>query len=68
VKKRKQRAEGGDHGRPDPPVGRDPFINAEIRDEEAARGLSVTFPGGVVARASTREEVSLLVELMRALA
>lgn len=68
VKKRKETVNGHGAGESDPPAGANPFIIAEIREDESASGLSVTFPGGVVARASTREQVDLLVVLMRALA
>jgi transposase-like protein len=68
VKRRKQAANGHGDGEAGPPVGANPFIIAEIREDESASGLSVTFPGGVVARATTREQIVLLVELMRALA
>ena len=67
IKKRKESREGrGGNGLPRP-AGVDPFIIADIREDGPAVGLSVTFPGGVVARASTRDQVELLAELMRTL-
>ena len=44
------------------------FLLAEIRDDVPAVGMSVNLPGGMVARASTREEIALLAELIKALA
>jgi len=45
------------------------FLLAEVRDEAEATsvGVSVSLPGGVVARAGSREEVLLLAELIKAL-
>lgn len=43
------------------------FMLAEIRDEVSVSGLSVSLPGGMMVRANTREEVTLLAELIKAL-
>lgn len=44
------------------------FLLAEVGEEApVAKGLSVRLPGGAVASVSSREEVPLLVELIRAL-
>jgi len=68
VKQRREEVAG-----PDPRERKGPakqqFLLAEIRDErEEEPALSVSLPGGVVARVSSRKQVSLLVELVKALA
>ena len=67
----KQRREEG--ASPDPGERKGPakqqFLLAGIRDvREEEAGLSVRLPGGVVARVNSRKQVSLLVELVKALA
>ena len=44
------------------------FLLAEIVEDVPVSGLGVVLPGGVEARACTREEVVLLAELIKALA
>lgn len=67
IKKRREARDGIGDGSRDLRAGMDRFIIAEIREDEPLPALSVTFPGGVVARATTREQVVLLAELMRTL-
>ena len=65
-KRRESRDNPGGNDLPRP-AGTDPFIIADIREDGTAGGLSVTFPGGVVARATNRDQVELLAVLMRTL-
>jgi transposase-like protein len=44
------------------------FLLAEVREQQPAEGLQVTLPSGAVVHASCREQLPLLVELLRALA
>lgn len=67
IKKRRESREDRGGGYLPRPATTDPFIIADIRENGSAGGLSVTFPGGVVARASTRDQVELLAVLMRTL-
>ena len=48
-------------------TGERKFLLAEVREEEPTAGLRITLPSGAVVHACDREQVPLLVELLRAL-
>ena len=65
---KRKRAAGELDGRQQPSSPGEPkFLLAEIRKEEPAAGLTVTLPSGAVVHASSREQLPLMVELLRAL-
>ena len=66
VKKRRDAA-GAVKAKSSRPAAREAFLLAEIREEEPPEGLSVSLPGGAVVHATSREQLPLLVELLKAL-
>lgn len=58
----------GDNRPENAPKARPSFLLAEIAEEVPGRGVRVSLPGGAEARATTREEMVLLADLLKALA
>ena len=64
---KRRRATGKLSGKQPSPTGETKFLLTEVREEEPVAGLRVTLPSGAVVHACCREQLPLVVELLRAL-